>query len=209
VLEVEEYKQRLKDRESRVADRERIHARLGYVRLLLALVAAAIAWKSLWRSGLSPWWITAPLILIVFVAAIHSRILRFRDLAQTGVPFYQKGLARIEDRWAGTGQPGDRFNNPHHAYAGDLDLFLFELLSTARTRMGEETLAGWLLSPSGGPDWRAACCDCRTAEASRSPGGLGNTRRNCQWDYLIETFLAYRLRKAIRRTPAWLRTSVW
>jgi len=37
-------------------------------------------------------------------------------------------------------------------YAGDLDLFghggLFELLSTARTRMGEETLADWLLSPA-------------------------------------------------------------
>jgi hypothetical protein len=37
-------------------------------------------------------------------------------------------------------------------YAADLDLFgrggLFELLSTARTRIGEETLAEWLLSPS-------------------------------------------------------------
>jgi hypothetical protein len=52
----------------------------------------------------------------------------------------------------GTGQTGERFNDPHHAYATDLDLFgrsgLFELLSTARTRMGEETLARWLLSPS-------------------------------------------------------------
>jgi DNA mismatch repair ATPase MutS len=37
-------------------------------------------------------------------------------------------------------------------YAADLDLFgrgsLFELLSIARTRMGEETLAEWLLAPS-------------------------------------------------------------
>ncbi len=37
-------------------------------------------------------------------------------------------------------------------YASDLDLFgkssLFQLLSTARTRMGEDTLANWLLSPS-------------------------------------------------------------
>ncbi len=66
--------------------------------------------------------------------------------------FYHNGLARIEDRWAGTGQTGERFNDPHHVYAADLDLFgkasLFELLSTARTRMGEETLAKWLLTPS-------------------------------------------------------------
>jgi hypothetical protein len=61
-------------------------------------------------------------------------------------------LARIEDRWAGSGESGERFNDPHHVYAADLDLFgnasLFQLLSTARTRMGEETLAQWLLSPS-------------------------------------------------------------
>ena len=68
------------------------------------------------------------------------------------VAFYEKGLARIEDRWAGSGETGERFDDPHHVYAGDLDLFgkgsLFQLLSTARTRMGEDTLAQWLLSPS-------------------------------------------------------------
>jgi MutS domain V len=93
-----------------------------------------------------------PLIAFVLIAAYHSHVLRTRDLAQRGVAFYKNGLARIEERWAGTGQTGDRFNDPHHEYAADLDLFgrgsLFELLSTARTRMGEDTLAKWLLSPS-------------------------------------------------------------
>src|SRR5262249_24795472 len=40
----------------------------------------------------------------------------------------------------------------HHVYSADLDLFgvggLFELLCIARTRMGEETLANWLLRPA-------------------------------------------------------------
>src|ERR1017187_8354269 len=152
VQAVEEYRQRLKDRECSAARYDQIHIRLGYVRLSLAFVAAAIVWDSLWRHALSPWWIVVSLILFVLIAAIHSRILRSRELARRGASFYQKGLARIEDRWAGTGQTGERFNDPHHVYAGDLDLFgyggLFELLSTARTRMGEETLAGWLLSPA-------------------------------------------------------------
>jgi hypothetical protein len=152
VLAVEEYKQRLKDRGSRVARHEQIHIRLGYVRLSLALVAAVIGWESFWRHRLTPWWMVAPLILFVFIAAYHSRILRARDLAKRAIAFYHNGLARIEDRWAGTGQTGERFNDPHHVYAADLDLFgnasLFELLSTARTRMGEETLAKWLLTPS-------------------------------------------------------------
>jgi len=59
---------------------------------------------------------------------------------------------RIEGKWTGSGDSGERFRNPAHVYAEDLDLFgkgsLFELLSTARTRAGEDTLARWLLAPS-------------------------------------------------------------
>jgi hypothetical protein len=149
----EEYRWRLKDRERRVARREQIHIRLGNARLLLALLATGMAWESFRSHAFSPWWMVAPLILFVVIAAYHSRILRARDLAQRGVSFYRSGAVRMEDRWAGTGQTGERFSDPHHVYAADLDLFgrgsLFELLSTARTRIGEETLAKWLLSPSG------------------------------------------------------------
>jgi hypothetical protein len=66
--------------------------------------------------------------------------------------FYERGLARLEDRWVGTGETGDRFHDDRHVYANDLDLFgrgsLFELLSLARTRTGEETLARWLTFPA-------------------------------------------------------------
>ena len=152
VLAIEEYRQRLKDRESRVAHREHMHIRLGNLRLVLAVVAVGMAWESLRRHAFSPWWLVMPLIAFVFIAAYHSHILRARDLAQRAVAFYRNGLARIEDRWAGTGQTGERFIDPHHVYAADLDLFgrggLFELLSTARTRVGEDALAKWLLMPS-------------------------------------------------------------
>jgi hypothetical protein len=152
VQAVEEYAQRLKDRKFRVAQRELIHVRVGNVRLLLALAAAGMAWESFKQHVFSPWWLLLPLFVFICIAAYHSRILRDLDLERRAVEFYQRGLARIDDRWAGTGQTGERFSDPHHVYAADLDLFgrgsLFELLSTARTRMGEETLANWLLAPS-------------------------------------------------------------
>jgi len=148
----EEYKRRLEDRERRVAGNEVIHIRLGNARLLLACAAAGIAWESLRNHALSPCWLILPALAFVSIAAYHSRILRARELAQRATSFYRSGLARIEDRWAGRGQTGERFAEPHHVYAADLDLFgrggLFELLSTARIRIGEETLAKWLLSPS-------------------------------------------------------------
>ncbi|HEX3603960.1 MAG TPA: hypothetical protein VHU43_07695 [Steroidobacteraceae bacterium] len=66
--------------------------------------------------------------------------------------FYQAGLDRINDQWSGKGTTGARFDVPHHIYADDLDLFgtdsLYELLCAARTQMGENTLAQWLLAPA-------------------------------------------------------------
>ena len=51
----------------------------------------------------------------------------------------------------GTGEGGAGFLDAAHPYSRDLDLFgegsLFELLCTARTRVGQETLAKWLLAP--------------------------------------------------------------
>jgi hypothetical protein len=66
--------------------------------------------------------------------------------------FYGQRLACVEERWAGTGQPGTRFLDERHPCAPDLDLFgtgcLFERLCSARTRLGEEALAAWLLTPA-------------------------------------------------------------
>ncbi|HEY6270646.1 MAG TPA: mismatch repair protein [Terriglobales bacterium] len=139
-------------RESRAAYYESIHIRLGNIRLGLFVLAAIGAWEAFHAHRFSAWWLTVPLAAFIAVAAVHAHILRARDLARRAMAFYNAGLARIEDRWAGTGQTGERFADPHHVYAADLDLFcpggLFELLSTARTRIGEEYLAAWLLAPS-------------------------------------------------------------
>jgi len=152
VSPADEYAERRSIRESRVRRFEKIHIGLGNVRLLLAVITATLAWTSLRSHLLSAWWLAVPVVAFASIAYWHSRILRSRELAERSVEFYERGLARIEDRWAGTGETGDRFNDPHHVYAADLDLFghasLFQLLSSARTRMGEERLAEWLLSPS-------------------------------------------------------------
>ena len=148
----DEYVQRRRARESLVARWERLHIRLGNVRLLLAAAAVFLLWASFRAHYLSRWWLAAPIAAFGLIAFRHSRVLRNLELARRAVAFYERGLARIEDRWAGTGETGDRFSDPHHVYAADLDLFgnagLFQLLSTARTRVGEQTLARWLLSPA-------------------------------------------------------------
>jgi hypothetical protein len=138
-----------------VAHFENVHRRFGNIRLLLVIATLIAAWFSLHRDAFSPWWLLLALVAFLGIAILHAKVLRQRACAERAVDFYRKGLARIEDRWPGTGQTGARIDVHSSLYATDLDLFgqgsLFELLSLARTRMGEDTLAAWLLSPSPVP----------------------------------------------------------
>ena len=172
MLPSEEYVQRRKDRETRVAHHEKIHIRLGNLRLVVAFLFVVVAWISFHEHKMSAWWLAGPVLGFAGLAAYHSRILRARELAQRAVAFYEQGLARVEDRWAESPkmfpETGERFQDAHHVYAADLDLFgkgsLFQLLSTARTRMGEDRLAAWLLSPGKLEEIRerhAAVCELR------------------------------------------------
>jgi hypothetical protein len=138
-----------------VAHFENAHRRFGNIRLLLAIATLIAAWFCLHLDAFSPWWLLVALVLFLAIAILHAKVLRQRECAERAVDFYLKGLARIEDRWPGKGQTGERIDVHSSLYATDLDLFgqgsLFELLSLARTRMGEDILAAWLLSPSSVP----------------------------------------------------------
>jgi Trp operon repressor len=148
----EEYRQRQQAREEKVARFDKLHLRFGNVRLLLVIATLVAAWWCLEGDAFSPWWLLLPVFLFVALAIFHARVLRQRVCAERAVDVYRKGLARIEDRWVGIGHKGERIDISSSLYATDLDLFghgsLFELLSQARTRMGEDVLAHWLLSPS-------------------------------------------------------------
>lgn len=144
-----DYRSRLEQRNTAVADLDRRHAQLGYARLVLfglaIVLVASIGWTG------ATWFLplAAAFIGLVFY---HSRVLNQLDRARRAAAFYERGLARIEDRWAGSGETGERYRSESHLYADDLDIFgsggLFELLSTPRTRAGESTLAAWLLGPA-------------------------------------------------------------
>ena len=101
---------------------------------------------------LAPWWLLLPVIVFIAMMVTHQQVIARRDDFTRAADFYERGIARLEDRWAGSGEMGERFADKSHPYAEDLDLFgpgsLFELLSTARTRAGEERLAAWLCAPA-------------------------------------------------------------
>jgi hypothetical protein len=147
-----EYAKRLANYEAVASAKNRLHIRIGNTKLATVAATLLLAWLSLHRDLFSAWWLTLPVGLYIALAIFHEQILRARTCAENAATFYRKGIARIEDRWPGTGQTGDRFRDPDHVYSADLDLFgpasLFELLSTARLPTGENRLAEWLLAPA-------------------------------------------------------------
>jgi hypothetical protein len=147
-----EYSRRLHSYLQIAAAKNRIHIQIGNLKLAVVAAGLVVAYLSFGRHAFSSEWLWAPIAAYATLSAIHQRVIRARTRAETAAAMYKRGIARIEDRWAGTGQTGDRFRDPEHVYAGDLDLFgrgcLFELLSTARLPMGENQLATWLKTPS-------------------------------------------------------------
>jgi hypothetical protein len=122
------------------------HTRLATFGVLVLVLALALTER------ISAFWLLVPMAALVVLVQRHDRVIRARDAAARAIAFYERGLARIEDRWIGGGSAGDRFADDRHLYANDLDLFgrgsLFELLSIARTRAGEDALAAWLKTPA-------------------------------------------------------------
>jgi hypothetical protein len=141
-----EYAVRIARWDEGIARGERRHRRMGNLRLADACVAAVMVWASV-RGYVSPFWLAAPAVIFVTLVIAHERVLRHNARAARARGQYVRGLARIDDRWAGSGPDGARFLAAY-SIGRDLDLFghgsLFQLLDTASTEIGEDTLADWL-----------------------------------------------------------------
>jgi hypothetical protein len=148
----DEYGRRLEFHLETIARRERQHVLIGNSKLAAVVAFLLLVWLRYARHAVSTQWLLLPVLAYAALAILHEYTVRARTRAETAAAFYRAGFARMEDRWSGTGASGERFRDPKHVYAEDLDLFgtgcLFELLSIARLPMGESRLAEWLKSPS-------------------------------------------------------------
>jgi MutS-like protein len=142
-----EYRRRIERWNGEIERTDRAHALMANARLAAALAIAVLAWQAFVSHRVSAIWPLVPLAAFVVLALVHVRVLRRMERARRARQLYERGMARLSSTWAGAGPDGARFLEGHR-FAHDLDLFgpasLFQLLDTARTEIGEETLAAWL-----------------------------------------------------------------
>jgi hypothetical protein len=103
--------------------------------------------------------LTFPSILTLALIVRRWRAARALQWVTRAASYCEKRLACLDGRWPGRGEPGTEYLDPDHPAALDLDLFgtgsLYELLCTARTRPGQDTLAAWLATPADVEEVRA------------------------------------------------------
>ena len=145
------YSHLLADRRADLARREQRHRLFGYLQLAGAACILVVIGLAL-SHACSIFWAFAPAAAFAVLFIIHERLLRVSELRRRSIRHFEAALERLDGNWAGRGDSGSRYLDPAHPYAQDLDLFgkgsLFDLLSAARTEIGADTLARWLLHPA-------------------------------------------------------------
>ncbi len=146
------YQSRMAARQAEATACQRQHVLLGYARLALVIASIVVGWFSFYQDLMSRWWLLAIFAVFVVAARRHSAVLQRKAEAQRAIAFFERGIARIDDRWVELPARVAQVNATGSLFAEDLDLFrrggLFELLNTARTSAGDDVLASWLLEPA-------------------------------------------------------------
>ncbi len=148
------YRSRKHDFEQLAQKLDRQGLRLANTRLVLFLAAAALA-VLVWIHRLPNevlWPALAAFASFIAVALWHDRVIGREQRAKIRAQINDNGLARLEDRWDSLPAKGERFLDPEHPYARDLDIFgahsLFQLVDATTIRPGEDVLGRWLSAPS-------------------------------------------------------------
>ena len=153
-----EYGRRLARWSHAIARGDRKHMLVSNLRLAVAVAGAVMAWLAFSRDTIPATWMAAPFLGFLALVVAHARVIGQNERAARARSFYQRGMDRLDGRWANTGPDGARFLTGHR-YARDLDLFgpasVFQLLHTVRTEAGEDTLAAWLREGAAVGDIRA------------------------------------------------------
>lgn len=90
-------------------------------------------------------------VCFLALLVVHARVIGAEDTARRWARVNRDAESRVNGKWRELPDPGTRFQDASHPYAGDLDLFgpgsLFHRISVAHTRYGQEALAAFLTAP--------------------------------------------------------------
>ena len=103
-----EYSRQLHELQHAQAIDQKRERRFGYLKVAIVLFVIVMGLLFL-RDRIVLESLLAPAAFFVVLVVLHEKLLRSMGLRARAIRFYERGLARVEDRWAGAGETGDRF----------------------------------------------------------------------------------------------------
>src|SRR5260370_2455130 len=121
---VAEFWARLSEHKLKQSAYERRHKQLGFLKLALAAFTVVVFVLALKSNIASAFWLLLPLAALAYLEKIHTRVFAAARQSKRSISFYERGIARLQNRWMGVGESGADFLHSTHPYARDLDLFV-------------------------------------------------------------------------------------
>ena len=108
------YRQRLEDRTQRFVALGRRDGWYANGRLAVFVLGLGVVWLSTVEGIFPIATMGLPVLAFLALVFIHEGIVRTKSIAEGAVRYYQRGIDRIEDRWAGRGQSGEDLVPKNH-----------------------------------------------------------------------------------------------
>jgi len=150
----DQYTKRVKKYEILINKQTKRISLLGNLRLLIFLIGAAITAILYFKRSyyLSSSAFAVFLILFIWVAVIHGKVIENRRYATTLFDINNNSCKRVMGQWTEFTDTGEEFVDLKHKYSGDLDIFgknsLFQFINTSSTYTGRLNLKEKLSFPS-------------------------------------------------------------
>ncbi|HKV48712.1 MAG TPA: hypothetical protein VJN69_11535 [Candidatus Acidoferrales bacterium] len=198
------YKNRVHELGVDLAETSKHRSQAAGALIILCFVGVVLLYLAVSRTKL-PFWtlgLLAPIgwFIIKRFGEYRREALKLLALLE----YYENGVARVELKWESL-DTGSEFNDPEHFYATDLDLFgrgsLFQVLCSARTKIGRETLANWMKSPASEDELaarRTAISELRTDKGLRE--SLASAGKSSVSDCRAQTFRDW-VQESVRTAP--------
>ena len=143
-----QYETRLRELQEEI-ERARFRQILSAVVLVIAVALfATLGYKAI-QYQMPPAWTLAPIPVALAAARLCRRYRRAGYRMWRLTAFYERAVQRMRGNWACSGVSGEEFSRPDHVYERDLNVLgegsLFELLCIAKTSIGQQGLANYLL----------------------------------------------------------------
>jgi hypothetical protein len=120
--------------------------------ILCALLACFILYRAIFAKQRRWLWVAVPLVpLSAWIVERRHRLHHVSVELSNVNDYYDQATARLGRQWDAL-DGGDEFADADHLYSRDLDLFghgsIYQLLCSAQTQIGRETLSDWMKFPA-------------------------------------------------------------